>query len=56
MSLRAKDIAEIVEGGASTFDIVSALILALSDRDDAGDKADGDLLAGILHELHGVKQ
>ena len=33
--------------------VVEALILALADRDDAGDKADGDLLAGILSELHG---
>lgn len=56
MSLRPEQaVEEMVSGGCSTFDIVSALILALAGRDDAGDKADGDLLAGILHELHGVK-
>ena len=47
-------VAEMVDGGASTYAIVEALILALSDRDDAGDVADAGLLAGILHELHGV--
>ena len=56
MSLRVNDVAEIVEGGASTFAVVEALILALCDRDDAGDTEDANTLSRILGDLHGEKQ
>lgn len=46
---------EMIDGGCSTFSVIEALILALASRDAAGDKSDGDLLAGILHELHSTE-